>query len=595
MKAKNIFRTAAVAAIGVMTMTSCNDFLTIYPTDKTVGEDFWKTKDDVDNMVTGAYRAMVNYGVQERAIIWGEFRSDEVAKLEGNTYTNNDLANIDAVNLLPTNSYNNWNDFYNVINRCNIVLHHAPEVLANDPEFQQGDYDEVRAEMLALRSLAYFYLVRTFRDVPYTTESYEGDEQEMQVAQSSPDSVLQHCIDDLNEAEQYIMRSGAYGRSDWRNKGLFTRDAVWALLSDIYLWRGSMHKSQADYEQAVHYADLVINSKDAYYTANNPNNITAGGQTDIYHLTRGSSAFYSIFVDGNSNESILEWQCDGSNVSNEALQNYYYHGSKDVTYSRLMATKIFATNDANANRENGNYVYMSQKDRRFWNNCYSVGSADVAQLSIRKMIATSMTDQYSITNSSGAHVADTKPTGIGSYDNFDRNWIVYRLTDVMLMKAEAEVQLAQSDTDRARLRQAFQLVKTVNDRSMDYSSYANGDSLTFASYNTKEALELLVLAERQRELCFEGKRWFDLVRYCYRHMDGVEPNVLMADRTAWPSLYDKMLNFVTRKYESGGDAILYKMKSEPYLYFPIREAETKVNSLLKQNPVYAEEETISKQ
>lgn len=593
MKVKNIFRTVAVAAVGVMTMTSCNDFLTIYPTDKTIGEDFWKTKSDVDNMVTGAYKAMLDGDIQARAIIWGEFRSDEVAKLEN--IVDNDLENISVVNLQPTNSYNNWNAFYNVINRCNIVLHHAPDVLALDPDFQQGDYDEVRAQMLALRSLAYFYLVRTFRDVPYTTEAYEGDEQEMLVAQSTPDSVLQRCIEDLTEAEQYIMHSGAYGRGDWRNKGYFTRDAVWALLSDIYLWRGSMHKSQADYEQAVRYADLVIDSKDAYYKANNRNNISVGDESDIYHLQRGSNAFSSIFVSGNSDESILEWQYDGANTSNVTLENYYFKLGSSNTNSRLMATKLFASTDANANRENGNSVYMSQKDRRYWNNCYSVGSADLAQLSIRKMVTNSFSDQSEERNSSGAHVADSKTNNNRNYDNFDQNWIVYRLTDVMLMKAEAEVQLAQSDTDRIHLRQAFQLVKAVNDRSMDYSSFVNGDSLTFNAYNTKAALELLVLAERQRELCFEGKRWFDLVRYSYRHMDGVEPNVLMADRTAWPALYDKMLNFVTRKYESGGDAILYKMKSEPYLYFPIREAETKVNTLLKQNPVYSEDETISKQ
>jgi len=34
-------------------LTSCNDFLTIYPTDRVVGEDFWKTKADVNQMVDG--------------------------------------------------------------------------------------------------------------------------------------------------------------------------------------------------------------------------------------------------------------------------------------------------------------------------------------------------------------------------------------------------------------------------------------------------------------------------------------------------------------------------------------------------------------
>jgi hypothetical protein len=53
---------------------------------------------------------------------------------------------------------------------------------------------------------------------------------------------------------------------------------------------------------------------------------------------------------------------------------------------------------------------------------------------------------------------------------------------------------------------------------------------------------------------------------------------------------------VIRKYGSGGegDAVSYKMKGEPYLYWPIQESEIKVNNLLKQNPVWYQETTTSK-
>jgi hypothetical protein len=87
------------------------------------------------------------------------------------------------------------------------------------------------------------------------------------------------------------------------------------------------------------------------------------------------------------------------------------------------------------------------------------------------------------------------------------------------------------------------------------------------------------------------------MRYCYRHMQGVNISQLMADNTAWPALYQPMLKMIIRKYsgESGGDAVSYKMKGEPYLYWPIQESETKVNNLLKQNPVFFQEKSISKQ
>ena len=79
MKSKNIFKYISVAVTALI-FTSCNDFLTIYPTDKTIGEDAWNTKRDVDNMVAGVYREMISGEIQNRVVIWGAFRSDELAK-----------------------------------------------------------------------------------------------------------------------------------------------------------------------------------------------------------------------------------------------------------------------------------------------------------------------------------------------------------------------------------------------------------------------------------------------------------------------------------------------------------------------------------
>ena len=69
-------------SLAPLLLVSCNDFLTIYPTDKTIGEDFWKSKEDVKNMVTGAYSQMTSEGCQEKAIVWGSFRSDEKVRQE---------------------------------------------------------------------------------------------------------------------------------------------------------------------------------------------------------------------------------------------------------------------------------------------------------------------------------------------------------------------------------------------------------------------------------------------------------------------------------------------------------------------------------
>lgn len=593
MKCNNIYKVFVMVAVALLGFSSCSDFLTIYPTDKTIAEDFWKTKSDVQEMVNGAYKSMMSYDNQERAIIWGAFRSDELVKY--NDYSSSALDNINAVNLLPSNGYNSWASFYSTINRCNIVLAHAADVMAVDPSFTEGDYQAARAQMLALRSLCYFYLVRTFRDVPYTTQSFEDDDQNMLVAQTTPDSLLQHCINDLEEAQGHILLTGGYGLHDWRNCGFFTLDAVNALLADIYLWRASMTKSQSDYQKCIEYADKVINSKDAYYKANNSDLVGGSMEKDIYHLNRGTMAYLEVFNMGNSSESILEWQYSPEDGAfNHALENAYYRsGNKDSyrTTGMLMASPIFNFYNENANTNQGQKVFGTTSDMRYWNCVYGGHNEEATQLEIRKMVSESFIS--STTQTASETKSNDRSLG-GAYTSYDQNWIVYRLTDIMLMKAEALVQTAASDSDKVTLEQAFNLVQYVNKRSISEDGIQKGDTLKLANFTSKDDMELLVLAERERELCFEGKRWYDLVRYCYRHMDGVNINSKLADQTSWPKLYSPMLKLIVRKYMSGGDAVSYKMKGEPFLYWPILEGEIKVNKLLKQNPVYIDEKSTSK-
>src|SRR5574344_1982213 len=588
MKINNIFRKSVVIGVAGLTLCSCEDFLTITPTDKTIDTDYWKKKSDVDEMVTGAYSAMLSSSVQQRAIVWGAFRSDELVLPTGISGDNTTaLKNINAVNLLPSNTFCSWGSFYTVINDCNVVLKHAPEVMNIDPEFTEGDYQAGQAQMLALRSLCYFYLVRTFRDIPYNTEAYESDDQELTVAQSAPDTVLAKCISDLEIAEKFAIKSGAYGTNSWKNKGYITRDAVDAILADIYLWRASMNHSASDYQKCVEYCEKITAAKTAYYEANKTSDVVTDATTSQYPLEQTSNAFLNLFITGNADESIFEIQYDSSKNSNERLAQMYYASKSGASKGYTVASSIFNVIDANANTiDNTDKVYTTTDDYRFWQNCYEVNDAEQTELEIRKMVESSSQNLLE-------QKAATK--GTRTYSNYGQNWIVYRLADILLMEAEAKVQLATSDDDASTLRSAFNFVKAVNTRSLVTNSK---DSLDFSKFGTKDAMERLVLAERQRELCFEGKRWFDLMRYNYRHVTCSDPKKTLAqlseEGVTYPTNYSKMLSRIIRKYTSGGDAVSYKLKNEAYLYFPIATSELKVNSKLKQNPVYIEEETTTK-
>jgi hypothetical protein len=174
-------------------------------------------------------------------------------------------------------------------------------------------------------------------------------------------------------------------------------------------------------------------------------------------------------------------------------------------------------------------------------------------------------------------------TAYGTKDQYDyntvSNWIFYRITDIMLMKAEALTQQGGVPN----LKQALQLVNTTYVRanaSSSTSSTVNStptDTLVFEKYNTVSAMEKLVLLERQRELMFEGKRWFDLVRNSERKKSS-----------------DDLRDYVLHKYTSNISTITTKLSVMNALYLPIYENELKINTLLKQNPYYQVSSTIVK-
>jgi len=225
---------------------------------------------------------------------------------------------------------------------------------------------------------------------------------------------------------------------------------------------------------------------------------------------------------------------------------------------------------------------------------------DFTGVEIRKYVSDNRNYMPSTTEAS----PETKTRAYNA-TGYHQNYIVYRLTDVMLMKAEALTGLAMLSSvgDDAEagsgnmelLESAFDMVRIVNARSLENES----DSLKWtAKYQTTAAMEELVLNERLRELCFEGKRWYDLLRYNYRHVEGVDYTTTLADQdergVAFVATYKSMLDLMKRKLSGMGDAVASKMSTEPRLYLPVSETDVKICPVLKQMPTYSSDKTISK-
>ncbi|RRN76994.1 RagB/SusD family nutrient uptake outer membrane protein, partial [Pseudoxanthomonas sp. SGD-10] len=149
------------------------------------------------------------------------------------------------------------------------------------------------------------------------------------------------------------------------------------------------------------------------------------------------------------------------------------------------------------------------------------------------------------------------------------NWVVYKYADVLLMKAEALTFLDEGNA--ANGTAALAIVNDLREHRNALASTIDGLIEIPAPEETKK-LGDLILSEKARESAFEGKRWFDILRYSKRN-NYQDINLLLsiASDNALPSKQQIVIN---------------KYKDYRSHYLPIYYTELQTNKLLVQNPFY---------
>ncbi|MDD3078448.1 MAG: RagB/SusD family nutrient uptake outer membrane protein [Paludibacter sp.] len=520
----------SIVILLILGISGCNEWLDLKPESQIILDEFWQSESDVDAVLAACYKSMTEDAVIYRMIIWGELRSDNM--VEGSSINYDKRAGILKIlegEIISTNAYSSWASFYTIINYCNTLIYYSPFVLDRDENFTQDDLNRVKAEALTIRSLAYFYLVRAFKEVPLITDPSIDDTQDYAQPKATERQLLDTIISNLKFAKKYARTD--YGRTDY-NKQRVTLNLVNALLADVYLWDGQ-------YQNCVNACNEVM-------------------ADSRLKLVNAAYVYTKVFYVGNSTESIFEIpQYQDENISTRPL--YILYGSAYNPLGELSFPETLAY-DPSDETTLGAYspfyykvatnVYESEDDIRARESYYGYGG------------------KYYIFKYAGKYMLENTLTNksVPSYRLDISDWIIYRLSDVMLMKAEALVQLdSQSDLNEA--------ITLVNETYL--RSNVDADSLKLVNYSTQRDMEKLVLRERQRELLFEGKRWFDLVR--------------LARRDNNTSTLNTYVN-----YKASGAGISLGASVLDAMYMPIQERELQANSNLEQNPYYAESGSSSR-
>jgi hypothetical protein len=284
---------------------SCSDWLELVPPDGLVKEEYWTSKEDIEAVLMGAYQKFAQ--LDERLFLYGELRADMLEEA-GNIPGNQRL--IMEGNIYPDNVLCDWEDFYLVIHHCNSVLKYAPLILEFDQTFTAYQKDGFEAEAYFLRSLAYFYLVRVFKDVPLVLEASEEDDADFYLPKTEDTEILKHIIPDLQLALGKV--ADTYGTLE-QDKGRANRGAILALLADISLWN-------FEYQDVVDYVNQI---------------------EDLGYLLPPSGKWFENYYPGNSLENIFEFQFNSSLGQYNDLYTYTYFNN-DYYLASVKALDLLA-------------------------------------------------------------------------------------------------------------------------------------------------------------------------------------------------------------------------------------------------------------
>ena len=662
-KINYIYKSACLFGVLAVGLASCEDYLTIYPTDKVVEENFWEDMNDLNGVRYGAYQQMVN--TVDKMFIWGDLRSDSYT-LNNPTEdqgTNNTYSNI--LSGMPDSSMSvfDWGGVYKTINLCNKVLEHGPEILKKDKQFTTTEWLYMRAEMKALRALNYFYLIRAFKDVPFTTETINSDTEVKQYPLSNQLAILDSIILDCESVAGQARNSFA---SNSDTKGMITNAAIYAMLADMYLWRGSLHQGRGikndtvvayredgsidsiphsyegengDYMIAARYADEALRyhheQVEDYFTtlgayASTSDPISYGlDNVDLIKndfesastIAPNLEAHNYIFNAGNSIESILELQFSNSDGTKNNIVNSLYG------YSNHVQLKVAEDAMKNAHNDDKNQRY----DSRLWIGCQTYINETQAKSGYYclKYAYPSVVFEGASTGRKIKYVSNSTQIisdFLGTITDGDistsvdyHNWIIYRTTDVMLMKAEALACAKVNDAEVKNIVNAINRrsycdfnndekpAEDFTDKTKTTGNFKEPSDLKSTSTNNKISLPtipklvVMVMNQRQIELLAEGKRWFDLVRLAERYSnndkdpaderenpEGVEkgdPRYVGNGQTGMAAVvYYFMKNSVG---EQSCGTLYNRFKNRWGLYCPIYYEEVKASrGKILQNPVW---------
>lgn len=476
-----------IIAIIAFSLAGCSkDFTERESLTQIAKENFWKSEADAQLAINGIYDAL-----QDRSLYSGNL---------------NVTAGLTMFDCFGDNMYNNykwqgignfmigigtpsdgiysgiWNSSYKGIGRANAAIENIQNM--STTLISQDKKNAFFGQALFLRSLFYFNLAVYFGDVPLITKVQTLDE--AYVPKNSYQEVSDQIVKDLTEAANLLPAS--YPAAQY---GYATKGAALGLLARFHLYnknyQGVLDATATlltlGYNLNTSYAQLFTEqgelSKEVVFSVRFNQDVSNNGEI-----------FSATFL---GNPAI------DRNPMPNLVKDFYCTDGKPITTSPLYTPGTLCNNAPQKNN----------RDPRLTASVFFVGDVFLTD---RPTVVMRAGQGCAAPNGGGPpthyglkkylRTTSVSSTGISVGNAGGQDFYIIRYADVLLMRAEALIELNQLTTE------VYTLINTVRQRvSMPTVQSVEGASLSQA------ALRDLVRHERRVELAFEGLRYYDLKRW----------------------------------------------------------------------------------
>jgi len=463
MKTKNIAIT--LVTLSLFAITGCQSFLDEDPRSTITRGFYYKDASQAEENIISMYRmgAPVRYGEATSAYIGPTASINSfLTGYFSNNYEGQELVCLYARQLtrqqnerIVSNTMNSiWNDSYKAINVANGAIKYIPEI-----DMDEGQKKRLIAEAKFFRAFNYFYLVKTFGDVPLTVEPYDLL-QDPFIPRVASAKVYELIEADLQEAVS-VLPAATFTTAGYR----LTQYVAAMALANVYLQQGKYAESAASIR-------IVTNS---------PHSLTTNTDTTL------GSAYNKLRTEDKLPEVIYSYEFDEAISNSGRWPSYAFSSSATSVFdSYSIFERVYGPSNRYLNVYNEDDLRIQPNQFFHWkytnadnNKTWSSDAAGIWYYF----------DEEAVLN-----------TGIGTKD-----WNIYRYAEALLIAAES---IAKSEGVTAEAAGYLGEIKSRADTSgksvASYSSELQGLSV--------DKFVQECWTERLRELPLEFKMWDDCLR-----------------------------------------------------------------------------------